>query len=31
LLDEVLTPVDPDVFERSLEYYETLYGESQEE
>jgi len=27
----VLTPVDPDVFERSLEYYETLYGESQEE
>ncbi len=31
LLDEVLTPVDPEVFERHLEYYETLYGESLEE
>jgi len=31
LLDEVLTPVDPEVFERSLSYYETLYGESEEE
>jgi len=28
LLDEVLTPVDPEVFERHLEYYETLYGKS---
>jgi len=26
LLDEVLAPVDPEVFERHLEYYETLYG-----
>ena len=31
LLDEVLTPVDPEVFERHLEYYEALYGESEEE
>jgi hypothetical protein len=31
LLDEVLTPVDPDVFARHLKYYETLYGKSQEE
>jgi hypothetical protein len=31
LLDEVLEPVDPDVFERSLEYYETLYGSSHKE
>jgi hypothetical protein len=31
LLDEVLAPVDPEVFERHLEYYETLYGTSQEE
>lgn len=31
LLDEVLAPVDPEVFERHLAYYETLYGESQEE
>jgi hypothetical protein len=31
LLDEVLTPVDPDVFERHLSYYETLHGASQEE
>ncbi|HLF11279.1 MAG TPA: hypothetical protein VJA26_08690 [Gammaproteobacteria bacterium] len=28
LLDEVLAPVDPEVFERQLEYYETLYGDS---
>ena len=26
LLDEVLAPVDPEVFERHLKYYETLYG-----
>jgi hypothetical protein len=31
LLDEVLAPVDPEVFERHLDYYETLYGDSQEE
>jgi hypothetical protein len=31
LLDEVLTPVDPEVFERHLEYYETLNGKGQEE
>ena len=31
LLDEVLAPVDPEVFERHLDYYETLYGSSQEE
>ena len=31
LLDEVLAPVDPEVFERQLEYYETLYGKSAEE
>jgi hypothetical protein len=31
LLDEVLAPVDPDVFERHLSYYETLHGEAQEE
>jgi hypothetical protein len=31
LLDEVLAPVDPEVFERHLDYYETLYGTSQEE
>lgn len=31
LLDEALAPVDPDVFERHVDYYETLYGESQEE
>jgi hypothetical protein len=28
LLDEVLAPVDPDVFERQLGYYETLHEES---
>jgi hypothetical protein len=26
-----LAPVDPDVFERQLSYYETLHGETQEE
>jgi hypothetical protein len=26
LLDEVLAPVDPEVFERSLLFYESLYG-----
>jgi hypothetical protein len=31
LLDEVLTPVDPEVFERHLDYYESLYGKSAEE
>ena len=31
LLDEVLAPVDPEVFERHLEYYDTLNGVSQEE
>jgi len=31
LLDEVLAPVDPEVFERHLEYYDTLYGVRQEE
>jgi hypothetical protein len=31
LLDEVLAPVDPEVFERHLSYYETLHGASQEE
>ena len=31
LLDEVLAPVDPDVFERHLSYYESLYGEREEE
>lgn len=29
LLDEVLAPVDPEVFERHLSYYETLHGASQ--
>jgi hypothetical protein len=31
LLDEVLEPIDPEVFERHLEYYETLHGVSREE
>ena len=31
LLDEVLSPVDPEVFERHLTYYETLNGASQQE
>lgn len=31
LLEEVLAPVDPEVFERHLDYYETLHGASQEE
>lgn len=31
LLDEVLAPVDPEVFERHLSYYETLHGASQQE
>jgi hypothetical protein len=31
LLDEVLEPIDPEVFERHLDYYETLYGVSGEE
>jgi hypothetical protein len=31
LLDEVLTPVDPEVFERHLSYYETLHGKGQQE
>ena len=31
LLDEVLAPVDPAVFERHLSYYDSLYGEREEE
>lgn len=31
LLDEVLAPVDPEVFERHLEFYESLYGDSDKE
>lgn len=31
LMDEVLAPVDPEVFERHLDYYDTLYGESEQE
>jgi hypothetical protein len=31
LLDEVLAPIDPEVFERHLDYYDTLYGESEQE
>ena len=31
LLDEVLTPVDPEVFERHLEYYDTLHRVAEEE
>ena len=31
LLDEVLAPVDHEVFERHLEYYETLHKVSEEE
>lgn len=31
LLDEVLEPIDPEVFERHLQYYETLHGVSGEE
>jgi hypothetical protein len=31
LLDEVLAPVDPEVFARHLSYYETLHGQSEEE
>jgi hypothetical protein len=31
LLDEVLAPVDREVFERHLSYYETLHGEGGEE
>lgn len=31
LLDEVLAPIDPAVFERHLNYYDTLYGEGQQE
>jgi hypothetical protein len=31
LLDEVLAPVDPAVFERHLSYYDSLYGAREEE
>lgn len=31
LLDEALAPVDPEVFERHLSYYESLNGEGSEE
>ena len=31
LLEEVLAPVDPEVFERQLGYYDTLHEEYREE
>ena len=31
LLDEVLAPVDPAVFERHLSYYDSLYGKREQE
>ena len=31
LLDEVLAPVDPEVFERHLDYYDALHGAGAEE
>ncbi len=31
LLDEVLAPVDPAVFQRHLSYYDSLYGKSKQE
>ena len=31
LLDEVLAPVDPEVFERHLSYYDSLYGKQRAE
>ena len=31
LLDEVLAPVDPAVFQRHLSYYDSLYGEPKKE
>ena len=31
LLDEVLAPVDPEVFERHLDYYDALYGTGEQE
>jgi hypothetical protein len=31
LLDEVLAPIDPEVFERQLGYYDTLHEASREE
>ena len=31
LLDEVLAPVDPEVFERHLEYYDALFPEGEKE
>ncbi len=31
LLDEVLAPVDPSVFERHLSYYDSLYGKQREQ
>jgi len=31
LLDEVLAPVDPEVFKRHLEYYDALYGDGDKE
>jgi hypothetical protein len=31
LLDEVLAPVDPAVFERHLSYYDSLYGKREKE
>lgn len=31
LLDEVLAPIDPEVFERHLDYYDTLYRADEQE
>jgi hypothetical protein len=31
LLDEVLAPIDPEEFERHLEYYDVLYGDAEKE
>src|SRR5690606_1662359 len=31
LLDEVLAPIDRQVFERHLDYYDTLYGTAKQE
>ena len=31
LLDEILAPVDPEEFERHLEYYDVLYGDVEKE
>ena len=31
LLDEVLSPIDPEVFERQLDYFDSLYGTTAKE